>query len=46
MEQEAAAVQTGYTLATKQYYYYALLNTFFRVHINANTIRYMLANNI
>ena len=34
MVQEAAVVQTDYTLATKQYYYYALVDTFFRVHIN------------
>ena len=34
MEQVATAVQTDYTLATKQYDYYALVHTFFRVHIN------------
>ena len=34
MEQVAAAVQTDYALTTKQYYDYALVHTFYRVHIN------------
>ena len=47
MEQVAAAFQTDHTLATKQYYYYALAHTFLEfISTNTKTVRYMLPNNI